>query len=275
MEDTEQSIPLVTEPPKPIVKQEKREEARPRPKVKKARRKRKKRRKIKLKLKSSLLKYFLIAVLSISALVFLVYIFVQNHPIYQSNSQRMVKIGNEILDLRSAMNIDSFRQHKMQKIMGIVKTYNSNLNSSELYDIANEIYEMSVKYSNLDVDLLCAVITHESALTWDPDIVSNAGAMGLMQIMPVTGMFLAQCEDIPWTTPEKILFNPIYNIRMGSRYLSVLMEQYGIDGGLAAYNGGEKQAYLWLKNDRNDQYLFAETQVYIPAVKKLYNEYIN
>jgi len=33
---------------------------------------------------------------------------------------------------------------------------------------------------------LCALITHESARTWDPEIISPAGAVGLMQILPST-----------------------------------------------------------------------------------------
>ena len=192
---------------------------------------------------------------------------------YRQNFLRMERLSRELVDLRSAMNIDSVRQYKLQKIIKIIDTHNPNLSSAEAYDIASEIYEMSMKYTNLNVDLLCAVITHESAATWDPKVVSKAGAMGLMQIMPVTGLFLAEYEDIFWTTPEEVFFNPIYNIRMGSRFLSILVEQYGLDGGLAAYNGGEKQAVLWLDNGKDDQYLLSETRSYIPAVRKLYDEY--
>jgi soluble lytic murein transglycosylase len=104
-------------------------------------------------------------------------------------------------------------------------------------------------------------------------VISGAGAMGLMQIMPVTGYFLSGAEGLFWTTPEEILFNPIFNIRLGSRFLSMLINQYGLDGGLAAYNGGEKQASIWLKNGKDNQYLFSETREYIPAVVKLYDAY--
>jgi soluble lytic murein transglycosylase len=192
---------------------------------------------------------------------------------YRKNMAEMNSLGRELVNLKSAMNIDSVRQYKIQKILTILKDHNSDLASMIAYDIASEIYEMSVKYTNLNTDLLCALITHESALTWDPEVVSNAGAMGLMQIMPVTGFFLAEAEGLTWTTPEEMLFNPIHNIRLGSRFLSMLVNQYGLDGGLAAYNGGEKQAYLWLKNGRDDQYLYSETRAYIPAIVKLYDTY--
>ena len=207
-------------------------------------------------------------------MILLVFTFLKVYSIYQGNNQRVNKLDREIIDLRSSMNIDSVRQFRLQKIIAIIQEYNNDLSSAEVYDIASELYEMSIKYSNLDIDLLCAVVTHESGLTWDPTVISKAGALGLMQIMPVTGLFLAEYEGITWTTPEDVCFNPIYNIRMGSRFLSTLIEQYGLEGGLAAYNGGERQASLWLENGKDDQYLWSETRTYIPAIQKLYDTYM-
>jgi len=187
--------------------------------------------------------------------------------------QKMRDLERSLQDLRAAMSVDSVRQFNIQKIMTIIESYNKEMSSVEKYDIANEIYNLSLKYTNLDVDLICATITHESAMTWDPKIVSQAGAIGLMQIMPTTGMYLAKYEDITWTNEQEVLTNPLYNIRMGTRYLSTLISYYGIDGGLAAYNGGEKYASLWIKRDKADGILLAETQNYIPAVMKLWDRY--
>jgi len=184
------------------------------------------------------------------------------------------QIEKYVLDMNASMRIDTIRQFKIQKIMTIFNQYNETMNLERKYEIANEIFEMSVKYSNLDVDLICATITHESALTWNPRVVSQAGAMGLMQIMPATGVFLSQDEGIQWTTPEEILFDPIINIRLGCRYLSALIHAYEIDGGLAAYNGGERRAALWIKNNRQDEsVLCEETRGYVPAVLKLYKRF--
>lgn len=173
------------------------------------------------------------------------------------------------------LQVDSTREASLEKIVAIINRYNKRLKKTEKYGIANEIYEMSVKYDNLDVDLICATITHESARTWRPTVVSPAGALGLMQIMPYTGAFLSKHEGIPWTTPEEVLFSPINNIRMGCRYLSMLIELYHVDGGLAAYNGGERRAAEWLASGRNDEVLFEETRGYVPAVLKLYDTYRN
>lgn len=189
---------------------------------------------------------------------------------------KMDNIEKSMSDLRVTMNLDSKRQYEIQRIIKIISQYNNNMSADEQFKIANEIYKMSTKYTNLNVDLICATITHESALTWKNDIVSPVGAMGLMQIMPQTGEQLSQQEGVKWTSAEKILFDPIINIRLGCRYLSNLIHQYEIDGGLAAYNGGEKRAALWIKN-RNHKtdwtILWEETRSYVPAILKLYEKF--
>jgi soluble lytic murein transglycosylase len=192
---------------------------------------------------------------------------------YRLTVARMEKLGLDVVNLRSAMNIDSVRQYQIQKAMKIINQQNKEIPPTQAYEVANEIYDLSVKYTNLDVDLICATITHESAGTWNPTIVSKANAMGLMQVMPVTGFFLAEYEGISWTSPEDVLFNPIYNLRIGTRLLSTLITRYGLDGGLAAYNGGERQAANWLANGKDDKHLCPETRNYVPAIQKLYALY--
>lgn len=187
--------------------------------------------------------------------------------------EKMVQMERSLQDLRAAMSVDSVRQFQIQKIMAIIDLYNKDLPPVTKYDIANEIYIASIKYTNLDIDLICATITHESAGTWSPEVVSPVGAIGLMQIMPATGLYLAGFEEITWTNENEVLMNPIYNIRMGTRYLSTLVSYYGVDGGLAAYNGGERQASLWIKNNKAPGILWAETENYVPAIMKLWGEY--
>ena len=167
---------------------------------------------------------------------------------------------------------DSY-QNNEKKIVTIMNRFNKEMPPAMKQAIANEILEMTLRYSNLDVDLICATITHESARSWNPKVVSKAGAMGLMQIMPRTGKWLARFEGVEWTSTEAVLFDPIYNIRLGTRYLSKLIKTYDLEGGLAAYNGGWKRAKKWLANDKADGILWAETRSYIPNVLKLYDEY--
>jgi hypothetical protein len=189
------------------------------------------------------------------------------------STAKMADLERTINTLKAAMNVDTMRQYQIQKVMALIERYNPAMPSGKKYEIADEIYKMSIKYPNLSVDLICATITHESALTWRPDVRSNAGAMGLMQIMPATGVFLAADEGIPWTSPQDMLYNPITNIRLGCRYLSTLISLYELDGGLAAYNGGEKRAAMWLASGRDNRVLWEETRGYIPAVLKLYEQF--
>ncbi|MBN2092862.1 transglycosylase SLT domain-containing protein [candidate division KSB1 bacterium] len=193
----------------------------------------------------------------------------------EESSVKLDRLVHSVQDLQAALNLDGIRWYHLQKVIVIINKFNQGMDEKLKYEIAKEVYEMSIKYPNLDVDLICATITHESAKTWRPEITSTAGAMGLMQIMPTTGILLAKTEGIAWTSASEILYNPIYNIRMGCRYLSKLIEHYDTDGGLAAYNGGARRAELWIANNKDYSYLWDETRQYIPAILKLYEHYKN
>lgn len=186
---------------------------------------------------------------------------------------KVKQLEEKYREVLEGMNIDSIRLTQIKKIIRIMSRYNDELPSGTKFEIAEEIYNMSLKYTNLDVDLICATITHESGETWEPEIVSDAGAMGLMQIMPASGVWVAHYEGITWTSPEEVLFNPIYNVRLGCRLLSTYIQKYDLEGGLAAYNGGEKRAAIWLAHNKAKGILWAETSNYIPQVLLLYNEY--
>ncbi|MDH7561461.1 MAG: lytic transglycosylase domain-containing protein [bacterium] len=195
--------------------------------------------------------------------------------IYSPARKPNVGVATRVAQAHRLAEVNDKYEANVQKIAAIVRRYNPKLSPERVRAIGREIYDMSIKYDNLDPDLICATITHESARTWDSTVVSAAGAMGLMQIMPATGAYLAALEGIQWTTAEEILFNPIYNIRLGCRYLSMLIDAYEVDGGLAAYNSGPKRAERWLASNRNNQVLYRETRGYIPAVLRLYDQFRN
>lgn len=186
---------------------------------------------------------------------------------------RMDRLEKSLEQVQNVMQIHDARQFAVDKIERIIKRFNSNIEDSMVAELADEIFKMSVKYPNLDVDLICATITHESAHTWEPTVVSHAGAMGLMQIMPSTGKWLARYEGVEWNSAEEVLFDPIVNIRLGTRYLSALIETYDLEGGLAAYNGGGKRVRMWLAKDKAEGILWQETRDYIPFVLELYHEF--
>lgn len=85
-------------------------------------------------------------------------------------------------------------------------------------------------------EFVLAVIRVESA--GDPFAMSPKGALGLMQLRPRTGEFVARGLGVRWSGPET-LFDPAVNVRLGVAYLEHLRARYGnLSIALAAYNWG-------------------------------------
>ena len=107
--------------------------------------------------------------------------------------------------------------------------------------------------------LLHAVITAESY--YDPNAVSRAGAVGLMQLMPETARQYGVSDRR----------NPRQNIHGGSRYLHYLMGLFNNDLALAlaAYNAGETA----VKRHGNRIPPYKETQNYVKKVIGYYRKY--
>jgi len=191
----------------------------------------------------------------------------------KEKENRVAEIVNAAQILENVVHVEKERKLAYEKVEKIIRRFNPRMSPNMRRKLADEIYDASILYPNLDVDLICATITHESARTWNPKIVSRAGAMGLMQIMPNTGAWLARKEGISFLSAKKVLFDPVSNIKLGTRYLSKLIRSYDLEGGLAAYNGGAKRVKLWLAQNKADGVLWTETQHYVPIVLKLYDEF--
>jgi soluble lytic murein transglycosylase-like protein len=101
--------------------------------------------------------------------------------------------------------------------------------------LARAVIEESVR-SGLAVELVLAVILVESG--GNALAVSNAGAIGLMQLRPSTAEAVAASIGLPWTGPA-LLFDPVANVQLGVAYLERLIKRYGdVETALAAYNWG-------------------------------------
>jgi len=112
---------------------------------------------------------------------------------------------------------------------------------SEEIEAYSEIY-------GLDPYLVAAIIKTESG--FDKDIVSSMGAVGLMQIMPSTGEWIARQLNIENFSIE-MLKNEDVNIEMGCWYLNYLKNQLKYTNEmLAAYNGGIGNVCKWLQDPR-------------------------
>ena len=96
-------------------------------------------------------------------------------------------------------------------------------------------------------EFIYAIIRQESS--FQEDVVSSAGANGLMQVMPATAHLVARHEKIPYTDKNQLLTSQ-KNIHIGTAYLQQLAKQFHQHPVLmaAAYNAGPRQANYWLKN---------------------------
>jgi len=129
--------------------------------------------------------------------------------------------------------------------------------------------------NDLDPALVAAVIKVES--NFRHDAVSRADARGLMQLRPSTAKEVA--EGLGHEVDDKVfaeqLFDPEYNIILGTRYLAKMIRDF--DGNeakaLAAYNAGPTKLRSWLEQgiwdgswENREQIPYPETRNYLGKV---------
>lgn len=135
----------------------------------------------------------------------------------------------------------------------------------------DEIAEAAGVYG-LDPYLVAAVVKAES--NYDPQAVSSAGAIGLMQLMPDTAEWIVRLGS--WRgsrSPD--LTDPGDSILLGSCYLNYLFDIYGGDRllTLAAYNAGQGTVSEWVKAAggesafRLDDIRYDETRTFVEKVE--------
>lgn len=129
----------------------------------------------------------------------------------------------------------------------------------------------SAEEFDLDPYLVCGVIFTESAFR--PEARSSVGALGLMQLMPATGLEEAGLLEIEGVTEDR-LTEPALNIRLGCNYLRKLLDEFGTESvALAAYNAGPGRVRQWLKEygkkeDGSILYIpYPETSKYVGRVQ--------
>lgn len=139
------------------------------------------------------------------------------------------------------------------------------------------IRECSDEYG-VDPYLVAAIICTESGFR--SDAKSNKGAVGLMQIMPDTGEWLAGKIGLKGYNAS-MLEDPETNIALGSWYIKYLSDRFGGDMDLiaAAYNAGQNKVSEWLGDERYSrdgaliEIPYEETDNYVKKVNTAYEIY--
>ena len=149
--------------------------------------------------------------------------------------------------------------------------------NESIYPLKYEDYvEKYAREFDVDVCLVFGVIKTESG--FNPEAVSSAGAIGLMQLMPDTFTWLQnyRTEFMPdEILPSSELYKPQVNIEYGTYLLRFLLDRYDGNTSLAiiAYNAGYGNVDNWLSSGTvtrdsvtSDQIPFPETANYLDRV---------
>jgi len=126
----------------------------------------------------------------------------------------------------------------------------------------DEILIRECNKNGVSIELVRAVIWTESK--YNPKAVSNAGAVGLMQLMPKTAYYIAELKG------KKIEYADLkkadVSIELGVFYLKLLLDKFKDEKiAICAYNAGEGNVSKWIQTGESIPY--KETREYVKRVK--------
>ena len=130
----------------------------------------------------------------------------------------------------------------------------------------------------LDPYLVASLIRQESA--FNPNAVSHANAVGLMQLLPKVGKGVAKQEKLKHFNSQQ-LFTPATNLQLGTRYFRSMVDKFGsFEYALAAYNAGTDRVQDWMGQGKYrdpqefvESIPFTETREYVQNILRNANVY--
>jgi soluble lytic murein transglycosylase len=126
--------------------------------------------------------------------------------------------------------------------------------------------------NGLDPYLVASLIRQESE--FNPNAVSRANAVGLMQLLPKTGKAVAKEVKLKRYSASQ-LYTPAVNMQLGTRYFRGMVDRFGgsFEYALAAYNAGSDRVEDWLGQGKYrdpqefvESIPFTETREYVQAI---------
>jgi soluble lytic murein transglycosylase len=163
-------------------------------------------------------------------------------------------------------------------ILALFLMHKPILQSYFILDYKPQIIAYS-KNNNLNPALVSAIVFVESHFNAAAE--SRKGALGLMQIMPTTGEWVA--KQLEWKQfSHRDLLDPQKNLEVGVWYLAYLKHYFNENESLAlaSYNAGHRYVSEWIENQvwdgdvvKLEKIPFPETKNYVFRInffKKVY-----
>lgn len=127
------------------------------------------------------------------------------------------------------------RNQQVQRVRSVLNQY-APPNSGVNWDGLAQVITTRSELYGFDPMLVLAIIQTES--NFEKTAHSNKGAMGLMQVLPTTAFRLSKELEGHWRGTKR-LYEPEFNVDMGTLYLSKMMNLFGdLSIALEAYNQG-------------------------------------
>lgn len=163
--------------------------------------------------------------------------------------------------LISKLERENERLKELIYINDVLNKYYSQKSLKSRRELAELIY-LAGRENNLSSELILAVILTESSFR--DNVVSDKGAIGLMQLLPTTAAAISEDLMIKWRG-DHTLYDSQNNIRLGAYYLRKMMEVFDdMNTALIAYNAGPTRVIQYSKNGKS------YTDVYAKKVNENY-----
>jgi soluble lytic murein transglycosylase len=201
----------------------------------------------------------------------------------KTNAADSFRLGNYLLDL-GAYRPAIFALREVLNLAGLDDHSASLTAPAYFMHVRYGLYYADIIWpaaaeNGFDPLFITSLIRQESL--FEGFVRSNAGARGLMQIIPDTGASVANQMGWPPDYTANDLYSPYISIRMGTYYLDANRRLLNGDlyAALAAYNGGPGNASIWQSLAKGDLDLeleiirFGETRNYIRAIYETYTTY--
>jgi len=130
-------------------------------------------------------------------------------------------------------------------IANVLLTYHPYWDANKLSRLAEHIYQKAVMEKHLQIEEVGVLIAYESR--GNPNAQNkDTEATGLMQIMYMTGKYIAPAMGIKWEG-FKTLKDPFKNTTMGIQFYYDMKKRFGMKKALIAFGCGPTKLVKWTR----------------------------